>query len=125
MDHTATNPAQLHAMMAAMIPFILFCVVIGWAIVLVPFWQIFKKAGMTPALSLLMILPLVNLVMLYVLAFSRWNVIPAGPEYPPYPGAYPPPQPGYVPPTAYTAPPAYPPQQPPYVPPPTDTNSAA
>ena len=114
------DPAQLHAMMAAMIPFILFCVVIGWAIVLVPFWQIFKKAGMTPALSLLMILPLVNLVMLYVLAFSRWNVVPAGPEYPPYPGAYPPPQPGYVPPTAYAAPPAYPPQQPPYVAPPSD-----
>lgn len=125
MDHTSPDPAQIHAMMAAMIPFILFGMVIVWAIVIVPFWQIFKKAGMTPALSLLMILPLVNLVMLYVLAFSRWNVIPAGPEYPPYPGAYPPPQPGYVPPTAYATPPAYPPQQPPYVPPPTDTNSAA
>lgn len=113
MDHTATDPAHVHAMMAAMIPFILFAVVIGWAILVVPFWQIFKKAGLTPALSLLMILPLVNLVMLYVLAFSRWNVIPAGPDYPPYPG-YPPQQPGYVPPTAYAAPPAYPP--------PTDTN---
>lgn len=122
MDHTATDPAQVHAMMAAMIPFILFGMVIFWAILIVPFWQIFKKAGMTPALSLLMILPFVNLVMLYVLAFSRWNVIPAGPEYPPYPGAYPPPQPGYVPPTAYAAPPAYPAQQPTYVPPPSDIN---
>lgn len=125
MQHTSPDPAQIHAMMAAMIPFILFCMVVVWAIVIVPFWQIFKKAGLTPALSLLMILPLVNLVMLYVLAFSRWNVIPAGPEYPPYPAPYPPPQPGYVPPTAYAAPPAYPQQQPPYVPPPTDTNSAA
>ncbi|MEK6398731.1 MAG: hypothetical protein V4734_11650 [Terriglobus sp.] len=125
MDHTSTDPAQLHAMMAAIIPFILFGMVITWVILVVPFWQIFKKAGMTPALSLLMILPFVNLVMLYVLAFSRWNVIPAGPEYPPYPGYPPPPQPGYIPPTAYAAPPAYPPQQPPYVPPPTDTNPIA
>ena len=124
MDHTPPDPAQAHAMMMAMIPFIFFGMLVVWAIVIVPFWQIFKKAGMTPALSLLMVLPLVNLIMLYVLAFSRWNVIPAGPEYPPYPPPYPP-QPGYVPPTAYTPPPVYPPQQPPYVPPPSDPSQTA
>ena len=48
-----------------------------WGLVLViPFWQIFKKAGMSPFLSLLMLAPLVNLVMLYVLAYSRWNPAP-------------------------------------------------
>jgi hypothetical protein len=49
-------------------------------IVIIPYWQIFKKAGFAPALSLLMMIPLVNLIMLYVLAFSDWKV---GPRVPP------------------------------------------
>jgi hypothetical protein len=47
------------------------------AIIVVPFWQIFKKAGFPAALSLLMICPLVNLIMLFVLGFSKWRVVPA------------------------------------------------
>ena len=48
-----------------------------WGIVfIVPFWQIFKKAGLPAPLSLLMVFPLVNLAMLYVLAFSTWKVVP-------------------------------------------------
>ena len=44
-----------------------------WFFVLVvPFWQIFKKAGFSPWLSLLMAIPLLNAVVLYFLAFSRW-----------------------------------------------------
>jgi len=39
----------------------------------IPFWQIFKKAGMSPALSILMMIPFVNFIMLYILAFSKWN----------------------------------------------------
>jgi hypothetical protein len=41
----------------------------------VPFWKIFKKAGFAPALSLLMILPLMNVVMLFFLAFSEWPAL--------------------------------------------------
>jgi hypothetical protein len=41
--------------------------------VLVPFWQIFKKAGMPAWFSLLLIVPLVNLILLYVLAFAPWK----------------------------------------------------
>ena len=41
-------------------------------IVVLPFWQIFKKAGFSPWLSLLMLVPLVNLFMLYFLAFAAW-----------------------------------------------------
>lgn len=36
-----------------------------------PFWKIFKKAGFSPALSLLMLLPIVNLIMLYVVTSSN------------------------------------------------------
>lgn len=42
------------------------------ALIIVPFWSIFRKAGYTPWLSVLMVVPLVNFVMLYFLAFSNW-----------------------------------------------------
>ncbi len=109
------DPAQIQHMMLGMMPFIGVAVIFGWAIIIIPFWQIFKKAGMGGALSLLMIIPLVNIIMVYVLAFSRWKVVPA-PEYGAgYPPAYPPAayqtQPGYV---AGTTSPAYvPPTDPP------------
>lgn len=42
------------------------------AIVLPPFWRIFTKAGFSGWLSLLMLVPLVNLAVLYVIAFIEW-----------------------------------------------------
>lgn len=42
------------------------------ALVIVPFWLIFAKAGFSGWLSLLMIVPIANIVMLYVFAFSAW-----------------------------------------------------
>jgi len=45
------------------------------ALIVVPFWFIFKKTGYSPWLSLLMVVPLLNIVMLFFLAFSQW---PAG-----------------------------------------------
>ena len=41
-------------------------------VLIVPFWQVFSKAGYSGWWSLLMIVPLVNLIALYVLAFSSW-----------------------------------------------------
>lgn len=79
------DPHMLHMMMGMMSVFGVF-IVIGMLIYIVPFWFIFKKAGFSPVLSLLLIIPLVNLVMLYVLAFSEWKVVPvaqAAPYVPP------------------------------------------
>lgn len=42
------------------------------AVVVIPFWRICSKAGYPGWLSLLILIPLVNLVFLYVLAFSEW-----------------------------------------------------
>jgi hypothetical protein len=50
-------------------------------IVLIPYWFIFKKAGFSPFLALLMFLPLINIIALYFLAFARWNVVPATAVY--------------------------------------------
>ncbi len=42
------------------------------AVIIVPFWFIFSKAGYSKWLSLLMVVPLLNLILLYFLAFSKW-----------------------------------------------------
>jgi hypothetical protein len=105
MDPQQAQRQAMH-LMAVMLPFMLVCWAVGLAIIIIPFWQIFKKAGMSGALSLLMAIPLVNLVMIYVLAFSDWKVVPLASLYPglqPYspPPNYPPPPP----PTSYNPPP--------------------
>jgi hypothetical protein len=42
------------------------------AIYLVPLWRIVGKAGFHGAFSLLALVPLVNIVMLWVFAFAKW-----------------------------------------------------
>jgi hypothetical protein len=51
-----------------------------FGVIVIPFWQIFKKAGFSPWLSILMSIPLLNGVVLYLLAFARWPN--AGPPKP-------------------------------------------
>ena len=41
-------------------------------LIIIPFWFIFSKAGYSKWLSLLMVVPIINVVMLYFLAFSAW-----------------------------------------------------
>ena len=42
------------------------------AIIIVPCWRIAKKAGYSGAWSLLVLVPLVNVILLWVFAFVRW-----------------------------------------------------
>jgi hypothetical protein len=80
---------QLHALQAMMV-FLPLIIIIGSLIVVIPYWMIFKKAGFPAFLGILMVVPLVNLVLLYVLAFSQWKVVPASPNVYQVPN-YPPP----------------------------------
>ncbi|MCK5564275.1 MAG: hypothetical protein KAJ07_03435 [Planctomycetes bacterium] len=48
----------------------LFCA----AILVIPFWKIFSKAGYNGALSILMLIPIVGTVLLFYLAFSKWPI---------------------------------------------------
>lgn len=70
-----------HALFFA--PFIVAIALMGIAVAVLPYWFIFKKAGFSPWLALLMAVPLVNLVVLYVIAFSQWRVVPVSYGYPP------------------------------------------
>ena len=45
---------------------------IGAIVLIIPYWRICQRIGWSPWLSLLMALPLVNLIFIYVLAFSNW-----------------------------------------------------
>lgn len=42
------------------------------ALVILPFWFIFSKAGYSKWLSLLMVVPIINVILLYFLAFTKW-----------------------------------------------------
>jgi energy-coupling factor transporter transmembrane protein EcfT len=86
------NPEAIKHMVLAMMAILPFIILVGLAIVVIPCWFICKKAGFSPWLSLLNLIPLGNLILLYVLAFSEWQVVPAPqailqqlPPYPPTP----------------------------------------
>ncbi len=48
---------------------------VAFAVLLLPFWRITTKAGYSGFWSLLMFVPFVNLLFLYILAFSRWPAL--------------------------------------------------
>ena len=79
------DPHTMH-MLTAMMAILPVLILIGALLWILPFWFIFRKAGFSPWLSLLLFVPLVNLVMIYILAFSEWKVVPvaqASPYIPP------------------------------------------
>ena len=43
-------------------------------VMIIPYWKIYTRTGQPGAMALLQLVPLVNIVMLYVLAFSEWPV---------------------------------------------------
>jgi hypothetical protein len=87
-------PNAFNSMLAGPLLFLVLLVVLAAIVVgILPYWFIFKKAGFSPWLCILMLVPLANLIVLYVVAFSPWNVMPenAGFRVPP------PPSTGYLP----------------------------
>jgi len=88
----APDPAAIRHMALGFLAVLPIIILVALAIVIIPFWFICKKAGFSPWLSLLNVIPLGNLVLIYVLAFSDWQVVPVPqamwqpqPPYPPQP----------------------------------------
>ncbi len=52
---------------------LLILVFIG-VIVILPYWKIFAKAGFPGALSLTQLVPILNIIVLFYLAFAEWPV---------------------------------------------------
>lgn len=47
---------------------------LGIVIVVLPFWKISSKAGYSGALSLLMLIPVVNVLFPFFLGFAEWPI---------------------------------------------------
>jgi hypothetical protein len=91
MDPQQQQAANMMAGMGAgvmIVVFLIFFVFLAFGIFLL--WRIFTKAGMAGPLSLLVIVPFGPLIVLCILAFGEWKVVPA-PVYGSLPPQYPPP----------------------------------
>lgn len=75
MDQTSFDPTHLAAFLIPM----MFIGLIASVVLVIPYWFIFKKAGFSPWLAILMFVPLANIIILYVIAFSPWKVVPLPP----------------------------------------------
>jgi hypothetical protein len=68
--------------------FVLWILIVGLIIVL-PFWKIFTKAGFPGPLAILVIIPFVNIFMIFFLAFAEWPALKGRsggtPQQPPMP----------------------------------------
>ncbi len=91
------DQAQIQKIVLAMMAIMPVIFVVIMAVVILPFWFICKKAGFSPWLSLLNIVPMGGVILWYVLAFSDWKVVPAPPQ-------------GWTPGSPYPPQPPYPPQ---------------
>lgn len=68
---------QFTGIIAAVIGFYAVLILVALVVVIIPTWFICKKAGFSPWLSLLNAVPFGGLILLYVLAFAQWKVVPA------------------------------------------------
>ena len=65
--------------MPAMLGGVMILIIVAFVLVIVAFtvfvyWKIVSKTGYHGALSLLMLVPIANLILLIVLAFSEWPI---------------------------------------------------
>ncbi len=80
------------AMMAGFGMIFFMITVVIYAILVFLFWRICTKAGMAGPLALIAIIPAIGpLIVLCILAFGDWKVVPVPPYYAPLPPQYPPP----------------------------------
>lgn len=85
---------HIAALMASMGVFFFLIILVIAIFFIFCFWRIFAKAGMAGPLALLVLIPGIgSLVVICILAFARWNVVPAPPQYGALPPGYPPPYP--------------------------------
>ena len=51
---------------------IFFVMILFVSVIVIPFWMICKKAGFLPLLSLLILIPFVNILFIFYLGFADW-----------------------------------------------------
>ncbi len=123
MDHSTADTSAAFAAAAGMFTVFALIGLIAIAFSIVLHWRIAAKAGYPGAYSLLMLIPLVNVVVYIIFAFTEWPIERALRGGGPGPGATMSPNSSYVPPGGggYAPPPTAPyfppPSTPPAIPP--------
>ena len=51
------------------------CMILGLFLTILPFWKICTKAGFPGALSLLLLVPVANIIFPFYLAFAEWPAL--------------------------------------------------
>jgi len=80
LDDNSVNPQMVPGILAMLAGVYLVVFLVAVIIVIIPTWFICKKAGFSPWLSLLIVIPFGGLVLLYVLAFSEWKTTTPAPS---------------------------------------------
>jgi amino acid transporter len=73
LDHTQPDPATVAALTAYSGVALIF-VLAFFVFTIFIYWRIASKAGYNGAASLLLLIPLVNLIMICIFAFSEWPI---------------------------------------------------
>lgn len=73
MDDSQVQSIQAAAGVGATIGLVIALLSVVFAIII--YWKIFSKAGYSGAMSLLMLVPIANIVMICILAFGEWPVL--------------------------------------------------
>ena len=73
MSYNNTTPVDA-ATLTTIILISIIVSLVGIIFAVIIYWRIFAKAGYSGALSLLMFVPIANIVMLCVLAFAEWPI---------------------------------------------------
>ncbi|MGH2493079.1 MAG: hypothetical protein ACRDIV_00060 [Ktedonobacteraceae bacterium] len=68
------DTTTITAVSAGVILFSLVAGLIGLIFAIIIYWRIFAKAGYSGARSLLMLIPVVNLIIIIMFAFSEWPI---------------------------------------------------
>jgi len=71
------DPQNTGGILAAFFAIYMLILVVAVVVIIIPFWFILKKAGFSSWLSLINLVPFGTLILLYVLAFAEWKVVPA------------------------------------------------
>jgi hypothetical protein len=61
--------------MPEIILILLVVVLLSGIIYVIPAWIILKKAGFNPLISLFVLIPVLNIVLLYYFAFTPWPIL--------------------------------------------------
>ena len=74
LGNAATKEITMDPVTGAPEPFSLLPLLILAPLIVLPYWKITQKAGYSGWLSLLILIPLINLIFLYWLAFAKWPI---------------------------------------------------